>query len=100
MGALSFIAGCGLVLLNWLLSAALVNRLREHRTALFQELGSPTLFTFDQAPSSTMSFWSWVFSRRAHSEVGEILVLVWVLRLESALFLAWFLWSATVTLAS
>ena len=82
--------GFALVAAHWYLSGVLVDRLRTARPELFEKLGRPDLFAWNDAPA-TFAFWCWVFSRRAHGESADLLGMVWALRLLTAALVGWLL---------
>jgi hypothetical protein len=86
------LAGFGIVAIHWFVSGVLVDRLRESRPALFEQLGRPSLFSFGEG--AKMPFWAWVFSGQVHTKSGGMLSLIWVLRLLTIAFLAVFIMSA------
>jgi hypothetical protein len=91
-GYLFTLAGFGMIAIHWLVSGVLVDRLRDSRPALFEQLGRPNLFSFGEG--AKIPFWAWVFSAQAHAESGGILSLVWALRLLTIAVVGLFIVSA------
>jgi hypothetical protein len=91
---LAVVVGFALVAIHWLLSSSLLAKLERDRPQLFDDLGRPVPFPWEDKQNS-WPFWAWVFSARAHLEQGAVLAMVWCLRVVSAVFIVWLVWTGT-----
>jgi hypothetical protein len=81
--------GVAMAIAHMVLCHLLLRRVKRENMAAFEEMGAFDLFG-NNTPRSTWLFWKWLCSSAPNGFSTGTLVLAWITRLLTALFLCWF----------